>query len=426
MKRYYFDFAASTPVNPAVLRAMSPFFSDKFGNPGSLHSFGQDAVSAVDGARETLAKALGAKHDQIIFTSSATEANNLAIKGAYFKAKDPARFKKPKIIVSTIEHESVLESARDLKNFGAEVVYLPVNKEGRVDIKKFRKELDSSIILVSVMLGNNEIGTIQPLTEISEIISQFKQRTALRSGAAPRTSGHGATRGGASEDEAPAKTHAGSLSGSREGEVSPYPLLHSDAAQAFPYMEVNVDRLGVDLLTVSSQKIYGPKGAGALYIKDKRLIDPIISGGSQEYGLRSGTENVPAIVGFGEAVEINERVKKSEVERLSGLRRYFLERTKKVIPHVEINGIHEEKVSLPHIINLYFPGERAEELMAKLDISGFAVSAGSACRARSAEPSYVLLAMGHGKQRALGSLRISFGRSTKKDDIDKLIQKLKK
>lgn len=423
MKRYYFDYAASTPVAPEVLRAMSPFFSDKFGNPGSLHSFGQDAVSAVDNARELIAKALGAKHDQIVFTSSATEANNLAIKGVFFKSRNLARFKKPKIIVSAVEHESVLESVRDLKNLGAEVIYLPVSKSGVVDLKKFKKELDSQVIMVSVMLGNNEIGTIEPVAEISEIISQFKQRATLRSGEALRTNGYGAARSKASEDEAPAKTHAGSLSGSRNGEVSPYPLFHCDAAQSFPYIEVNVGKLGVDLLTVSSQKIYGPKGAGALYIKDKKLIDPIISGGSQEYGLRSGTENVPAIVGFGEAVKIAEKMKTKEAKQLLELKQYFWRRTQKAVSNVEING--PPIGGLPHIINLYFSGQSAETLLARLDLAGFAVSAGSACAARAAKPSYVLLALGYKERRAKSSLRISFGRATKKSDIDKFIRELK-
>lgn len=337
----------------------------------------------MDKAREILAKAIGAEHNQIIFTSSATEANNLAVKGTFLIASKLPRFAKPKILVSAIEHESVLESARSLKNFGAEVIYLPVDRRGVVDLRRLKKELDSRVVLVSVMLGNNEIGTIQPLAEISKMVKKFRGKEV-------------------------------------------YPLVHSDAAQAFPYIKINVDALGADMLTVSSQKIYGPKGAGALYIRDKKLVAPITSGGSQEYGLRSGTENVPAIVGFSEAVKISKKMKETEARRLLELKQYFFKRTKNALSHVEINGTQEDGSSLPHIISLYFPGERAEAFMARLDLEGFAVSAGSACRARSAEPSYVLLAMGHGRQRALGSIRISFGRATKKNDIDKLIEKLKK
>ncbi|TSC59705.1 MAG: cysteine desulfurase [Parcubacteria group bacterium LiPW_15] len=395
MKRYYFDYAASAPVDKKVLGAMLPYFSEKFGNAGSLHSFGQEAITAVDKARDIIARELGADFRQIIFTGSATEANNLAIKGAFLGAKK--YFKKngikgkPKIIVSAIEHESVLESARALLGEGAEVVCLPVDKNGFVREEILREKLDERTAVVSVMLGNNEIGTIQPVAKFAEIISEFKKNSKFY------TSGS-----------------------------TFYPLFHTDAAQAFQYIDCNVSGLGIDLMTLSSQKIYGPKGAGVLYIKERSGLEPIISGGAQEFGLRSGTENVAAIVGFGEAVKITTGMRAKEAERVEGLKAYFLGETKKAIPNVSINGTANKKQTLPHVANINLPGRRAEELLTRLDLAGFAVSAGSACRSRSAEPSHVILALGYSEERARGSLRISFGRDTKKPDILKLIKEIKK
>ena len=430
-KRYYFDYAASTPVDKKVLGAMLPYFSEKFGNAGSLHSFGQEAITAVDNAREIVARELGCPSDggfrQIVFTGSATEANNLAIKGAFLAAKK--YFKKngikgkPKIIVSAIEHESVLESARALMDEGAEVVYLPVDKNGFVREEALRESLDEKTAVVSIMLGNNEIGVIQPIKEISEIIINF------RKGFGDRVSGI------VSDKNSKILNPSGH---------TPYPIFHTDAAQAFQYIDCNVDRLGVDLMTLSSQKIYGPKGAAALYAGDRvsglgfrgresNSLNPsgywlasIISGGNQEFGLRSGTENVAAIVGFGEAVKITAKMRIKEAKRIAGLKAFFLRETKKTIPNVSINGASDAGRALPHIANINIPGRPAEELLARLDLAGFAVSTGSACRSRSAEPSHVILALGHEEVRARESLRISFGRDTKKSDILKLIKEVKR
>lgn len=398
MKRYYFDYAASTPVDKNVFRAMLPYFSQKFGNAGSLHSFGQEAIAAVDNAREIIAKGIGADFRQIIFTGSATEANNLAIKGGFLAAKK--YFKKngikgkPKIIVSVIEHESVLEPARALIDEGAEVVYLPVDKNGFVSEEALRENLDERTAVVSIMLGNNEIGTIEPIAKFAEIISEFKKNSTFY------------------------------IPGSKF-----YPLLHTDAAQAFQYIDCSVDALGVDLMTLSSQKIYGPKGAGALYIRNLPAttfpLQTIISGGNQEFGLRSGTENVPAIVGFAEAAKIVSKMRIREARRVAELKNYFLRGTKKAIPNVFINGTADKKQTLPHVINLSFPGRPAEELLTRLDLAGFAVSTGSACRSRSAEPSHVILALGYKEERARESLRISFGRDSKKSDILKLVKELR-
>lgn len=411
-KRYYFDYAASTPVDKKVLRAMFPYFGEKFGNAGSLHSFGQEAIAAVDEAREVLAKELGADFRQIIFAGSATEANNLAIKGGFLAAKE--YFKKngikgrPKIIVSAIEHESVLESARALTGEGAEVVHLPVDKNGFVREAALRENLDERTAVVSIMLGNNEIGTIQPIAKFAKIIDDFREGLGSRV--------------------------SGMVSGKKSGTLSPsgyapHLIFHTDAAQALQYMDCNVNKLGVDLMTLSSQKIYGPKGAGALYVRKLPAtnypLQTIISGGNQEFGLRSGTENIPAIVGFAEAVKITAKMRAKEVRRIEGLKEYFLRETKKAISNVSINGTANERRALPHIINVNFPGRPAEELLTRLDLAGFAVSTGSACRSRSAEPSHVLLAMGFSEERARESLRISFGRDTKKSDVLKLAKEIK-
>ncbi|MDO8504258.1 MAG: cysteine desulfurase family protein [Candidatus Liptonbacteria bacterium] len=403
MKKLYFDYAASTPVDSRVLKAMLPYFLEKFGNPGSLHSFGQEAMAGVDSARGTIAKSLGADFRQIIFTSSATEANNLVIKGAVASFKSRVNSPKPRIIVSAIEHESVLESARAIEKFGAEVVYLSVDREGRVNPKELKGKLNERTAIVSVMFGNNEIGTIQPIQKIAKVIGDF--RKGLGDGVSGMASGR----------------NSKSLNPSG---YTPYPIFHSDASQAFQYLDCNVEILGVDALTISSQKIYGPKGAGALYIKDPKTILPVISGGAQEFGMRSGTENVPAIVGFGRAVELACKLRKAEAKRIATLKNYFWSEIKSAFKNVEVNG--SQSGGLPHIINLYFPGLLAEELLTRLDLSGFAVSSGSACRSRSAKPSEIILALGYGKERAMRSLRVSFGRQTGKADIDKLVKELKK
>lgn len=395
VKRHYFDHAASTPVDGRVLAAMRPYFSEKFGNAGSLHSFGQEAMAAVDRARETIAGELGAGFRDIIFTSSATEANNLALRGAFITAKkyfeENGIKGRPKIILSAVEHESILAAARRLEEDGAEVFSVPVDREGIVKTGILRRELDERTFLVSVMFGNNETGAIQPVAEIGKLISGFRK-------------------------------DAGRFPS------NPYPLFHSDAAQAFQYLACEVDGLGVDLLTISSQKIYGPKGAGALFAREISGVRPlrsILSGGGQEFGFRPGTENVPAIAGFAEAVKIAAKMREGEARRVFELRKFFLRQIKKNLPKSALNGDRSGERSLPHIVNVFLGGRSAEEALVRLDLAGFAVSAGSACKSRRAEPSHVLLAMGCGEGRARGSIRISFGRRTQKADIEKLIKEFK-
>lgn len=353
----YLDYAASTPVDHRVQAAMLPYFNKIFANPHSLHQFGQEASRGVFNARQTIAKSIGADYQQIVFTGSATEANNLAIRGAV------KRIKKPRIITTMIEHESILETCRDLERDGAEVIYLPVSRDGLVDLKKLEAALNDRTILVSVMHANNEIGVIQPIAEIAKIIKNF-----------------------------------------RNGRI--YPLFHTDAVQSFQYLDCNIDKLGVDLMTISAHKIYGPKGIGLLYIGRPDLLN----------GVRMGTPNVPYIVGFAKAVEIADQLRLKEAKRVGGLRDYFWRELKKKLPELERNGSIES--ILPNNLNIYFPGQSAQDLLIKLDLAGIATSPGAACATRVSKTSYVLEALGFSEKRAGGSLRFSLGRQTTKKDLD--------
>jgi cysteine desulfurase len=396
--KIYLDYAATTPVEQAVLRAMKPYFSEKFGNAGSLHSFGQAAIAAVDRSRETLAGLIRAEFREIIFTGSATEANNLAIRGVVRQAPKGRGegAGKPRIIVSSIEHESVLETARDLEKDGVEVLYLPVDKFGVVDLQKLKESLTEQTALVSVMYVNNEIGTVQPIVQIAKIIRDFRNHSPLAAGRGP--------------------------------------LFHCDASQAFNYYDCAVHELGVDLMTLSSHKMYGPKGAAALYVRVENVsrLLPIMTGGGQEFGLRSGTENVPAIVGFAKAAEVAATMREKEAKRTAELRDHFWRGIKKIYPSAEINGtldFHPQfstSSSSPHILNVYFPSHEAQDILTRLDLAGIAASSGSACRSRALESSYVTLALGHAKARARSSVRFSFGRSTTKIELAHASKVLKK
>jgi cysteine desulfurase len=377
MKRIYLDYAATTPLDPRIASAMTPYFIKQFGNPGSLHSFGQDAIAALDRSREAIAKTISANFREIIFTGSATEANNLALQMIDVD-EFAKRSVKPKIIVSAIEHESVLETARELGRRGADIVYLPVDESGTIDFSKLKYELDERTILVSVMFANNEIGVIQPIAEIGHIIRQFKK------------------------ENTPARDR--------------YPLFHTDAVQAFQFLDCDVDALGVDFMTFSSHKIYGPKGVGSLYVKNmesrKAHFKPVLFGGGQEFGLRSGTENVPAIVGFAKAVELAASIRSKESKRIAALREKLWRGIKKQYRGAEINGSTKSKDALPNILNVYFPKKSAQDLLTKFDLSGLAVSSGSACRSRAMESSHVIEALGHPRERAKSSIRFSLGRPT--------------
>jgi len=381
--KIYLDYAATTPVDPEVLRAMRPYFSERFGNAGSLHSFGQEAIGALDAARETAASTSGAEFREIIFTGSATEANNLAIRGSVLAGRKLGR-KNARVIVSAVEHESILETARDLEKDGIDVVYLPVNKIGVVDLKTLEKSLNRDTILVSVVYANNEIGTIQPVSEIAKIVG---------------------------------KNH--------------HPLFHVDASQAFQFL--NCAATGADLMTLSSHKIYGPKGAGALYIKDGTSIQPVLMGGGQEFGLRAGTENIPAIVGFAEAMRLADAAREKEAKRINALRAELWRGIKGIYPPAEVNGVspdsHGDSLAhntLPSILNVYFPGHHAQDLLTRFDLLGLAASSGSACRARASSSSYVIEALGYPKKRAKESVRFSLGRPTTRAEIRQTLSIIKK
>jgi cysteine desulfurase len=319
---------------------------------------------------------------------SATEVNNLALRGAVRKFREARKGNKedrrtsPRVIVSAIEHESVLETVKDLEREGTRVIRIPVNAEGVVDLKKIKESLTPGTAIVSIIYANNEIGTIQPISEIAKIIRDFR--------------------------------------GKRQ-----FPVSHTDAAQAFQFLDCNVDELGVDLMTISSHKIYGPKGTGALYVRDPGCLAALISGGGQEFGLRSGTENVPAIVGFAKAVELCVAAREKESKRITALRDRLLSGIKKIAPDAEINGPGDASRKLPNILNVYFPHRATEDLLVKFDLAGLAVSAGSACRSRALEPSYVIEALGHSRERAKASIRVSLGRPTKGEEIEEALKAIK-
>lgn len=434
-KKIYLDYAASTPLDSRVEKIIRLHSFAEFGNPSSLHYFGQKAIRVIDQARESIAKSIGADFRDIIFTGSATEANNLALRGAVKKIKkiiinnylaenknfsDFVSWWKPQIIVSSIEHESILKTAEDLKEEGIEVIYLPVNKQGIVNLEKLKKLLSEKTILVSVMYVNNEIGSIQPIPAISKIIQEFKKEKS----------------GSEKFNKAPL-SFLNSIA---------YPLFHSDISQALRFLPCRVDELGVDLATFSSHKIYGPKGIGALYIKNKSqqkdkppqlpaasLLSPILTGGNQEFGFRAGTENTCFIAGFAEAVKIVEKERTEEILQTQKIKNYFWRKLKEIYPEVRVNGVGEKlektnlakRFSVPGIINVFFPHCSNNELLIKLDIAGIAVSAGSACQSRFSEPSYVIQALGYSKKRAEQSLRFSFSKKTTKKEIDRTIKALK-
>jgi len=376
-RRIYLDHAASTPVDPAVLRAMLPFFDRNFGNPGSLHSFGQAAQAALGSARERMAALLGADFREIIFTGSATEANNLALRGAVLGSK----VKNPKVLVSAVEHESVLAAARELKNAGAEVVEIPVDREGRVDLATVRAALDRRTVLVSVMYANNELGTLQPVSRLADIIREF--------------------RGG-----------------------SPYPLLHTDAVQAFQYMDCRVEVLGADMMTLSAHKLCGPKGIGLLYAgKNAARLAPLVLGGGQEFGLRSGTENVAGAAGFAAAADIAAGIREKEARRVKALRDRLWRGIRQGIPGVRLNS--PLRGVLPNIMNVSFPGLPAEEAAMRLDLLGVAVGTGSACASRSQRPSHVLRAIRLSAERMRGSVRLSLGRRTDAREVDAALVRIR-
>lgn len=371
-KRIYLDNAATTPISSKAYSALIQSTQETYGNPSSLHSFGRESLSALESARETIAKCIGAKTNEIIFTSGGTESNNLAIKGF-------ARANKQKgnhIVVSSIEHASILESCKDLQAEGFDITYIPVDKNGVVRYVELIKAIGPKTILVSVQTANNEVGSIQPLQAIAEYCRTKKV------------------------------------------------AFHTDAVQAIGQVELNVQENKIDMMSISGHKIHGPKGIGVLYVKKGIKLRPILSGGGQESGLRSGTPAVPLAVSMAAAVEEATTNLTKNTQALKNIRRYFLRKVKETIPAVELNGHPRERVA--GNANLAFEGIDAHSLVMLMDMDGISISTGSACSAGSVEPSHVLLAMGKTEEEARSSVRFTFSTDITPGEVDYTVEMLAK
>lgn len=375
MKPVYFDYAATTPVDPRVVDAMLPFLKDVCGNPSSVHSFGRAAKSAVRDAREEIAKLIDAEAEHIFFTSGGSESDALLLKG-YFLAQQDAG-KRAKFVTSTIEHHAVLRTCETLQSRGAEIVYVSADKEGAVSPAAVTANLDGGAALVSVMTANNEIGTIEPIQEIAAV------------------------------------AHARGA------------FFHTDAVQAVGHIPLSVRDMGIDALSLSGHKLYAPKGIGALYVHPKVKILPLIEGGEQERGMRAGTENVPAIVGLGCAAKLANEEMAAEGKRMRALGEKLAHGIQ-LLQGAYINGKDPASESrLPGNVNFGIAGIASDTMLIRLDLAGFAVSAGSACSSGSIAPSHVLMAIGCTKARAGESIRVSLGRFTKEKDIDVFLSVLR-
>ena len=370
MRRIYLDHAATTPTHPEVMKAMLPFFSDAFGNPSSIYSYGQEAKGAVEEARTRVAELIGARDEEIVFTSGGTEADNFALKGVVYANEH----KGSHVITSSIEHHAVLETCKSLERSGFKITCLPVDKYGLVDPDDVRKAITNKTILISVMHANNEVGTIEPVEEIGRI--------------------------------------------AREAGI----CFHTDAVQTVGHIPVNVDELRVDLLSISGHKFYGPKGVGALYVRKGIKLVSFMQGGEQEKRHRAGTENVPAIVGLGKAVELAGQDMGKEAERLTYLRDKLIEGLGERIDQTRLNG-HPTK-RLPNNVNISIDFVEGESMLLNLDLEGICASTGSACSSSNLEPSHVLLALGVPAEQAHCSLRFTLGRENTEADIERVLEVL--
>jgi len=375
MKDIYLDHAATTYVDDRVMDAMRPFFSDVFANPSSFHSAGLKAKNAVTDARASIAKVLNCREDEVIFTSGGTESDNLAVIGIPRAHKAKGKH----VITTAIEHHAVLETLLHYQKTGeVEVTVLPVDKFGMVSVEEFEKALRPDTVLVSIMMANNEIGTIQPIADIGRAILKWRKEQA-----------------------------------------TPYPYFHSDACQASGVLDLDIEKLHVDLLTLNGSKIYGPKGIGMLYVRRGVKIEPLIRGGGQEKNIRSGTENVPGIVGFAEALRLAQAGKDKENARLTQLRDRLVEGLL-AIPKTRLNGHPTER--LPNSVNISFIDIEGEAAVLYLDAEGIYCSTGSACASTSLDPSHVILATGLSYEGAHGSLRFTLGKRTTAEDIERVIE----
>lgn len=371
MKQIYLDHAAATPVDPAVMEAMLPYFADYFYNPSATYLAAQKVHKDIEAARASVAKTLGVRPREIVFTAGGTEANNMAVQGVM------RAFPGKHVVVSAVEHKSVLEPAQLFNH-----TLTPVLADGRVDLPQLEQSIRADTVLVSIMLANNEIGSIQPLSEVVELLARTRS--------------------------------------DRKKVGNQVPLyLHTDACQAVNYLSVMPHRLGVDLMTLNGGKIYGPKQSGMLFVRTGVQLQPLILGGGQEWGVRSGTENVPGIIGFAAALQLAAEHYKTEVRRTQDLQKQFIDQLEKALSNVVINGSLKHR--LANNVHVTFPGQDNERLMMELDERGVQCAVGSACTASSDEPSHVLMAIGLSEAEAKASLRFTLGRQTTTGDIDTVI-----
>ena len=370
MKRIYLDYAATTPTHPEVMKAMLPYFTESFGNPSSIHSYGQEAKDAIERARNKVAALIGAKTEEIVFTGSGTEADNFAVKGVALSRQAKGNH----IITSLIEHPAVLETCKFMEKQGFSVTYLPVDGYGLVDPNDVKKAITKKTILVSIMHANNECGTIEPVAQIGNI--------------------------------------------AREAEI----YFHTDAVQTAGHIPLDVNKLNVNLLSISAHKLYGPKGVGALYIRKGTRISSFMHGGNQERGRRASTENVPGIVGFGKAAEIALQEMLEEAQKLTALRDRLIEGILRGIEYTQLNG--HPVTRLPNNVNVSINYVEGESILLNLDLDGICASTGSACTSADLEPSHVLVAMGLPHLQAHSSLRFTLGKWTTEEEINKVLEVL--
>ena len=370
VSKVYMDYAAATPLDPQVIDAMLPYFRDKFGNPSSLHSTGSDPRKALNEARENVAKLVAAKNTEMYFTSGGTESNNLAIKGVAYRNRE----KGDHIITTGIEHISIVNICKDLTKDGFKISHLPVDKYGMVDPTKVEAEINKNTILITLAYANGEIGTIQPIGEIGKI--------------------------------------------AREHNV----LLHVDGVPSVHQVPINVQDENIDLLSISSNDMYGPRGIGALYVKQGTKIEPIIQGGGQEMGLRSGSENIPEIAGFGKAAELARERISDDSTRLTSLRDKMIKGVLANVPESYLNG--HPRSRLPNNVHLRFSGVEGESLLLNLDEKGISAATGSACSSKTLEPSHVLMGIRLNEVEAHGSLLLTLGRENTEEEVEYVVQVL--
>ena len=375
-KLIYMDYAATTPTRQEVVDTMLPYMTTNFGNPSSIYTLAQDARNAVDSARKTISKILGSRSSEIVFTSGGTESDNTAIKSVSFAMKHLGNH----IITSMVEHHAVLHTCQQMEQFGFDVTYLPVDHNGQVRIEDLENSITENTILVSIMYANNEIGTIQPIKDMVRTVKN------------------------------------------KANELSKTIVFHTDAVQAVGHVDIDVTELGVDMLSMSAHKFYGPRGVGALYVKRGTPFESLLAGGGQERQRRSGTENVPGIVGMAHALKLTHTDRKHESLRILRMRDRVVKELSNSVENLVFNGHPINR--LDNNVSVSFRGVEGEPVLMGLDFAGICASSGSACSSASVEPSHVLLAIGRSAEEAQGTLRITLGRDNSEEDIDYLLDVL--